>query len=63
MNTSPDSTVEPRAGGQALGWLRTMLLIRRFEERAEQLTVRGRSPAGFTLRWARRPPPWVSPPL
>ncbi len=46
MNTSPDSTVEPRAGGQALGWLRTMLLIRRFEERAEQLTVRGKIPGG-----------------
>jgi pyruvate dehydrogenase E1 component alpha subunit len=31
---------------QALGWLRTMLLIRRFEERAEQLTVRGKVPGG-----------------
>jgi pyruvate dehydrogenase E1 component alpha subunit len=31
---------------QALGWLRTMLLIRRFEERAEQLTMRGKIPGG-----------------
>ena len=46
MTTSPDSTVEPRANGQALGWLRTMLLIRRFEERAEQLTMRGKIPGG-----------------
>ena len=31
---------------QAVAWLRTMLLIRRFEERAEQLTMRGKVPGG-----------------
>jgi TPP-dependent pyruvate/acetoin dehydrogenase alpha subunit len=46
MNTSPDNALDPRAGGQALGWLQAMLLIRRFEERAEQLTVRGKIPGG-----------------
>jgi TPP-dependent pyruvate/acetoin dehydrogenase alpha subunit len=30
----------------ALDWLRSMLLIRRFEERAEQLTMRGKVPGG-----------------
>jgi TPP-dependent pyruvate/acetoin dehydrogenase alpha subunit len=30
----------------ALGWLARMLLIRRFEERAEQLTLRGKIPGG-----------------
>jgi TPP-dependent pyruvate/acetoin dehydrogenase alpha subunit len=43
---SPSSAVDPGTSGQALGWLRTMLLIRRFEERAEQLTVRGKIPGG-----------------
>jgi len=46
MTTSPDSALDPRTNGQALGWLRTMLLIRRFEERAEQLTMRGKIPGG-----------------
>jgi TPP-dependent pyruvate/acetoin dehydrogenase alpha subunit len=32
--------------GAALRWLQQMLLIRRFEERAEQLTLRGRIPGG-----------------
>ncbi len=43
---SPSSAVDPGTSGQALGWLRTMLLIRRFEERAEQLTIRGKVPGG-----------------
>lgn len=34
------------ASGEAVAWLSQMLLIRRFEERAEQLTVRGRIPGG-----------------
>ncbi len=32
--------------GQAVDWLRSMLLVRRFEERAEQLTMRGKIPGG-----------------
>jgi TPP-dependent pyruvate/acetoin dehydrogenase alpha subunit len=46
MSTSPDSALDPGLAGTALGWLRTMLLIRRFEERAEQLTIRGKLPGG-----------------
>jgi TPP-dependent pyruvate/acetoin dehydrogenase alpha subunit len=46
MSTPPETALDPRASDQALGWLRTMLLIRRFEERAEQLTVRGKIPGG-----------------
>lgn len=34
------------AGEEALGWLATMVLIRRFEEKAEQLTMRGKVPGG-----------------
>ena len=40
MNPAASSTLSTPIDEQALGWLRTMLLIRRFEERAEQLTVR-----------------------
>ncbi len=49
MTTSPpshSSAIDPGTSGQALGWLRKMLLIRRFEERAEQLTIRGKVPGG-----------------
>jgi TPP-dependent pyruvate/acetoin dehydrogenase alpha subunit len=46
MNTATDSTMAPPVGEEAVAWLRTMLLIRRFEERAEQLTVRGKVPGG-----------------
>jgi len=46
MTTTPDTAVDQRTLEQALGWLRTMLLIRRFEERAEQLTTRGKIPGG-----------------
>ena len=46
MNPATDSTLAPPVGEEAVAWLRTMLLIRRFEERAEQLTVRGKVPGG-----------------
>jgi TPP-dependent pyruvate/acetoin dehydrogenase alpha subunit len=46
MSTSQDNALDPATTAQALGWLRTMLLIRRFEERAEQLTMRGKIPGG-----------------
>ncbi|HTX01422.1 MAG TPA: thiamine pyrophosphate-dependent dehydrogenase E1 component subunit alpha [Acidimicrobiales bacterium] len=42
----PTSDVEAGSAERALDWLRTMLLIRRFEERAEQLTVRGKISGG-----------------
>ena len=54
MNTAPATTLAAPSDEQALGWLRTMLLIRRFEERAEQLTIRGKIPAEFTRRWAKK---------
>ena len=59
MSTQPDTAIDAALSDQALGWLRTMLLIRRFEERAEQLTTRGKSPAEFTRPWARRRRQWV----
>jgi TPP-dependent pyruvate/acetoin dehydrogenase alpha subunit len=40
------TALDPAVGKEAIGWLRTMLLIRRFEERAEQLTMRGKVPGG-----------------
>ena len=46
MNTAPANTLAAPSDEEVLGWLRTMLLIRRFEERAEQLTVRGKIPGG-----------------
>jgi TPP-dependent pyruvate/acetoin dehydrogenase alpha subunit len=46
MSTPVESSLDARTGEQALSWLRTMLLIRRFEERAEQLTMRGKVPGG-----------------
>jgi TPP-dependent pyruvate/acetoin dehydrogenase alpha subunit len=46
MSSAAESAVDPYTSGQALDWLRTMLLIRRFEERAEQLTMRGKLPGG-----------------
>jgi len=45
---------------QALGWLRTMLLIRRFEERAEQLTMRGKIPGGVHPALGKKRRPWGS---
>lgn len=39
-------TLEDVSDEEGRSWLRTMLLIRRFEERAEQLTVRGKVPGG-----------------
>jgi TPP-dependent pyruvate/acetoin dehydrogenase alpha subunit len=45
--TAPGTTGPDRAiGTEAVDWLRMMLLIRRFEERAEQLTIRGKVPGG-----------------
>ena len=58
MSTAPANTLAAPSDEQVLGWLRTMLLIRRFEERAEQLTVRGKIPAEFTRRWAKKQLPW-----
>jgi TPP-dependent pyruvate/acetoin dehydrogenase alpha subunit len=46
LNPATDSALAVPTDEQALGWLRTMLLIRRFEERAEQLTIRGKIPGG-----------------
>ncbi len=46
MSTSTTTEIDPAAGERARDWLRTMLLIRRFEERAEQLTIRGKIPGG-----------------
>jgi TPP-dependent pyruvate/acetoin dehydrogenase alpha subunit len=46
VSTQSGTTLNPDLAEQALGWLRTMLLIRRFEERAEQLTTRGKIPGG-----------------
>ncbi len=46
MSTAPADTLAAPSDEQVMGWLRTMLLIRRFEERAEQLTVRGKIPGG-----------------
>ncbi len=46
MSTQPDTAIDAGLSDQALGWLRTMLLIRRFEERAEQLTTRGKIAGG-----------------
>jgi TPP-dependent pyruvate/acetoin dehydrogenase alpha subunit len=46
MNPATGSALATPIDEEALGWLRTMLLIRRFEERAEQLTVRGKVPGG-----------------
>lgn len=38
--------MDAEVGKKALEWLGTMTLVRRFEERAEQLTVRGKVPGG-----------------
>lgn len=47
MSTQPDATVEDVSTvEEQIGWLKTMLLIRKFEERAEQLTLRGKIPGG-----------------
>ncbi len=46
MNPATDTALAVPTAEQGLGWLRTMLLIRRFEERAEQLTMRGKVPGG-----------------
>jgi TPP-dependent pyruvate/acetoin dehydrogenase alpha subunit len=51
MNQMTDGPVPvpadgPVVGAGALEWLASMLLIRRFEERAEQLTMRGKVPGG-----------------
>lgn len=47
MTTIPDTTeVLGASFDEALDWLASMLLIRRFEERAEQLTLRGKIPGG-----------------
>ena len=46
MNPATDTALAVPTAEQSLGWLRTMLLIRRFEERAEQLTMRGKVPGG-----------------
>jgi TPP-dependent pyruvate/acetoin dehydrogenase alpha subunit len=46
MSGTVTSTDDTQLNEQALGWLRTMLLIRRFEERGEQLTMRGKLPGG-----------------
>jgi TPP-dependent pyruvate/acetoin dehydrogenase alpha subunit len=46
VSTQPETALNPTAAEQARGWLRTMLLIRRFEERAELLTMRGKIPGG-----------------
>jgi len=46
VSSPPDSASAAQVEEQAVAWLRTMLLIRRFEERAEQLTMRGKIPGG-----------------
>jgi pyruvate dehydrogenase E1 component alpha subunit len=46
MTNPKDGALDVGAHEQAVDWLRTMLLIRRFEERAEQLTIRGKIPGG-----------------
>src|SRR3984885_3727227 len=46
MNTPTESGLDGSIGERERDWLRTMLLIRRFEERAEQLTMRGKIPGG-----------------
>jgi TPP-dependent pyruvate/acetoin dehydrogenase alpha subunit len=46
MSTVSESELPQSVVEEAVGWLARMLLIRRFEERAEQLTVRGRIPGG-----------------
>ncbi|MCU1493650.1 MAG: thiamine pyrophosphate-dependent dehydrogenase component subunit alpha [Acidimicrobiaceae bacterium] len=47
MSTIPDTKDSAEASvEQTVGWLSRMLLIRRFEERAEQLTLRGKIPGG-----------------
>lgn len=46
MSTTTSTGLDQAMKERALGWLRTMMLIRRFEERAEQLTVRGKIPGG-----------------
>jgi TPP-dependent pyruvate/acetoin dehydrogenase alpha subunit len=46
MNTVSQSELPADVVDEASGWLARMLLIRHFEERAEQLTVRGRIPGG-----------------
>ena len=46
MTYPEDGALDVGAHEQAVDWLRTMLLIRRFEERAEQLTIRGKIPGG-----------------
>jgi pyruvate dehydrogenase E1 component alpha subunit len=42
MSTPTTTALDQSTKEKALGWLRTMMLIRRFEERAEQLTIRGK---------------------
>jgi TPP-dependent pyruvate/acetoin dehydrogenase alpha subunit len=44
--SSPPDSAAAQVDEQAVAWLRTMMLIRRFEERAEQLTMRGKVPGG-----------------
>ena len=46
MSSQIANTPLTQSPDQARAWLRTMLLIRRFEERAEQLTMRGKIPGG-----------------
>jgi pyruvate dehydrogenase E1 component alpha subunit len=46
MTTSTTTEMDAATGERALGWLKKMLLIRHFEERAEQLTMRGKIPGG-----------------
>jgi TPP-dependent pyruvate/acetoin dehydrogenase alpha subunit len=46
LSSPPDSAAAAQVEEQAVAWLRTMMLIRRFEERAEQLTMRGKVPGG-----------------
>jgi TPP-dependent pyruvate/acetoin dehydrogenase alpha subunit len=46
LDTTPSMTSRDLAPGTSRRWLRDMLLIRRFEERAERLTLRGKIPGG-----------------
>jgi pyruvate dehydrogenase E1 component alpha subunit len=46
MSAPPVTSLDQITTEQATGWLESMLLIRRFEERAEQLTMRGKVPGG-----------------
>ncbi len=46
MSTPVENATGTDVTDEAVDWLRTMLLIRRFEERAEQLTTRGKVPGG-----------------